>query len=107
MRAIADSDGMVGLNFATAFLREDGKMLADVPLVQILKHLDYLIEVLGENRVGFGSDYDGAVMPNQIRDVSGLPNLRHAMADHGYDEILIKKICHENWLRVLEKTWGS
>ena len=54
-----------------------------------------------------GSDYDGAVMPDQLHDVSALPNLRHAMTDHGYDEILIKKICHENWLRVLEKTWGS
>ena len=107
LRAIADSDGMVGLNFATAFLREDGKMLADVPMTQILKHLDYLIEVLGEDRVGLGSDYDGAIMPDQLHDVSDLPNLRHAMKDHGYDEILIKKICHENWLRVLEKTWGS
>ena len=107
LRAIKDSDGMVGLNFATAFLREDGKMLADVPMAQILKHLDYLIEVLGEDRVGFGSDYDGAVMPDQLHDVSCSSKFKACMTDHGYDEILIKKICHENWLRVLEKTWGS
>ena len=106
LRAIADSDGMVGLNFATAFLREDGKMLADVPLSQMLKHLDYLLEILGEDRVGLGSDYDGAVMPDKLMDLSGLPNLRLAMKDHGYDEAIIKKICHENWLRVLQKTWG-
>ena len=106
LRAIADSDGMVGLNFATAFLREDGKMLADVPLSQMLKHLDYLIEILGEDRVGLGSDYDGAVMPEKLADLSDLPNLRQAMKDHGYDEKIIKKICHENWLRVLHKTWG-
>ena len=106
LRAIADSDGMVGLNFATAFLREDGKMLADVPLSQMLKHLDYLIEILGEDRVGLGSDYDGAVMPEKLADLSDLPNLRQAMKDHGYDEKIIKKICHENWLRVLQKTWG-
>ena len=106
LRAIADSDGMVGLNFATAFLREDGKMLADVPLSQMLKHLDYLLEILGEDRVGLGSDYDGAVMPDKLMDLSGLPNLRLAMKEHGYDEAIIKKICHENWLRVLQKTWG-
>jgi membrane dipeptidase len=106
LRAIADSDGMVGLNFATAFLREDGKMLADVPLSQMLKHLDYLLEILGEDRVGLGSDYDGAVMPDKLVDLSGLPNLRLAMKEHGYDEAIIKKICHENWLRVLQKTWG-
>ena len=106
LRAIADSDGLVGLNFATAFLREDGKMLADVPLSQMLKHLDYLLEILGEDRVGLGSDYDGAVMPDKLMDLSGLPNLRLAMKEHGYDEAIIKKICHENWLRVLQKTWG-
>ena len=106
LRAIADSDGMVGLNFATAFLREDGKMLADVSISQVLKHLDYLLEILGEDRVGLGSDYDGAVMPEKLTDLSGLPNLRCAMKQHGYDEKIIKKICHENWLRVLQKTWG-
>ncbi len=106
LRAIVDSDGMVGLNFATAFLREDGKMLADVPLSQMLKHLDYLLEILGEDRVGFGSDYDGAVMPDKLMDLSDLPNLTRAMKEHGYDEKIIKKICNENWLRVLQKTWG-
>ena len=106
LRAIADSDGMVGLNFAAAFLREDGKMLADVPLSQVLKHLDYLLEILGEDRVGLGSDYDGAIMPEELNDLSNLPNLILAMESHGYGEILIKKLCHENWLRVLQKTWG-
>ena len=106
LRAIADSDGMVGLNFAAAFLREDGKMLADVPLSQVLKHLDYLLEILGEDRVGLGSDYDGAIMPEELNDLSNLPNLILAMESHGYDEILIKKLCRENWLRVLQKTWG-
>ena len=106
LRAIADSDGLVGLNFAAAFLREDGKMLADVPLSQVLKHLDYLLEILGEDRVGLGSDYDGAIMPEELNDLSNLPNLILAMESHGYDEILIKKLCCENWLRVLQKTWG-
>lgn len=104
--AIRESDGMVGLNFAVAFLREDGKMLPDVPLDQILRHLDHLIEHVGEDRVGFGSDYDGAVVPEALTSCAGLPELRHAMAKHGYNDALMSKLCHENWLRVLEKTWG-
>ncbi len=107
LAAIAESDGMVGVNFAVAFLRPDGQMLADVPIDIVLRHLDYLLEKLGEDRVGFGSDFDGALAPEGIRDVAGLPNLRAAMRAHGYDEALMKKICHENWLRVLEKTWGA
>ncbi|MDN5788260.1 dipeptidase [Pseudorhodobacter sp.] len=107
LAAIRESDGMVGLNFAVAFLRDDGRMLADVPLSQMLRHLDHLIEHLGEDRVGLGSDYDGATVPEPLTSVAGLPSLRQAMADHGYGAALIKKICHENWLRVLEKTWGG
>lgn len=106
LRAIAESDGMVGLNFAVAFLREDGKMLADVPISQMLRHLDHMIGILGEDRVGLGSDYDGAVVPEDLTDASGLPKLRQAMKAHGYDDALIMKLCHGNWLRVLEKTWG-
>jgi membrane dipeptidase len=107
LRAIADSDGMVGLNFAVAFLRKDGKMRADVPLSQMMKHLDHLMNILGEDRVGMGSDYDGAVTPEEVTTVAQLPALRQAMIDHGYGTELIEKLCYKNWLRVLEKTWGA
>ena len=105
--AIAESDGMVGLNFACAFLRPDGQMRADVSLDVMLQHLDYLIERVGEDRVGLGSDFDGATVPEGIADVAGLTNLRAAMRAHGYDDNLMQKLCHGNWLRVLDKTWGS
>jgi len=107
LAAIKDSDGMVGLNFAVAFLRDDGRMLSDVPLDQMLRHLDYLIEHVGEDRVGMGSDYDGAIVPEDVTTVADLPNLRQAMVQHGYDDALMTKLCHGNWLRVLEKTWGQ
>lgn len=107
LEAIRESDGMVGLNFAVAFLRDDGCMLADVPMEQMLRHLDHLIEHLGEDRVGLGSDYDGAVVPEDLTSCAGLPGLRHAMAKHGYNDALMTKLCHENWLRVLELTWGA
>jgi len=106
LAAIADSGGMVGLNFATAFLRQDGRMLPDVPLERIMHHLDHLLERVGEDGVGLGSDYDGAVVPSAIDGIDRLPRLRTAMVDHGYGEALIEKICHGNWLRVLERTWG-
>ena len=107
LAAIRESDGIVGLNFAAAFLRDDGRMLADVPLSQMLRHLDYLIEHLGEDRVGLGSDYDGAIVPQDVTTVADLPNLRQAMVEHGFDDALMTKLCHGNWLRVLEKTWGA
>jgi len=105
--AIRDRDGMVGLNFATAFLRPDGQMRADTDLEVILRHLDYLISRIGEDRVGFGSDFDGAMVPEKIGDAAGLPVLRQEMSAHGFDDALMAKLFHENWLRVLTLTWGG
>ena len=105
--AIKASDGMVGLNFATGFLNEDGAWDSDRPLDIMVRHLDYLVERLGETRVGLGSDYDGARVPDAVGDVSKLPNLISALKDAGYNDALLRKLCHENWLRVLRQTWGG
>lgn len=107
LHAIRESDGLVGLNYAVCFLRDDGENNADTPFDVMLRHLDHLIEHLGEDRVGLGSDFDGAMIPKGIGTAAGLPHLVAAMRDHGYGEPLVEKICFRNWLRVLEKTWGA
>ena len=104
---IRERRGMVGVNFATAFLRADGQRRADTPLSDILRHLDYLIARLGADKVGFGSDFDGALIPDPIKDVAGLPQLVTAMRAHGYDETLIEKICWRNWVDVIGRTIGD
>jgi len=104
--AIRDSDGLVGLNFATVFLREDGTFRADTPLETMVRHVDSLIQKLGEDRVGIGSDFDGAGIPSAIGSVAGVPALFEALRTHGYNEPLLCKIGSENWLGVLERTWG-
>jgi membrane dipeptidase len=107
LRAIRESDGMVGLNFAVGFLRPDGTDRADTGLDVMVSHIDYLIEQLGEDRVGFGSDFDGATMPREIGDAAGLQHLVEALRAHGYNDALLRKLGHENWLRVLIRTWKS
>lgn len=105
--AIKDSDGMVGVNFAVVFLREDGRDDANTPLETVVGHVNYLVERVGIDRVGFGSDFDGAGVPEAIGDASGLPRLMDALQKHGYDEAELHKLAHGNWLRVLRATWGS
>lgn len=107
MRAIRDSGGIAGLNFATCFLRADGQQLADTPVEWMLRHLDHMISVLGVEHVGLGSDFDGATIPEAIGDVASLPLLFEAMKAHGYDDATIALIARDNWLRVLERTWGG
>ena len=103
--AIKESQGIVGLNFAVTDLRADGLNDADTPLEVMIRHIDYLVERLGIDCVGFGSDFDGATIPQEIGDASGLPNLVNALRESGYDDRALRKLAYENWVRVLSKTW--
>ncbi|HEY7350634.1 MAG TPA: dipeptidase [Ktedonobacterales bacterium] len=108
LEAIRASEGMVGLIFETANLREDAAENPDTPLDVLIRHLEYLVEHLGIDSVGFGSDYDGGIVPPQdLHDVSGLPRLLAALQARGYDDAALRKITHENWLRVLGKSWRA
>jgi membrane dipeptidase len=107
LEMIRERDGMVGLNFATCFLRPDGRSSADTGWEPVLRHLDHLIDRLGEERVGFGSDFDGATVPAGIGDAAGLPALVAALRAHGYDEALLARLGHGNWLALLERVWGG
>ncbi|MDQ2808466.1 MAG: dipeptidase [Chloroflexota bacterium] len=105
--AIRASDGMVGLNFSVCDLRADGYNEADTPLTTLVAHIDYLVARLGIDRVGFGSDFDGTLIPTEMGDVRGLPKLIQALRDHGYDADALRKLAHANWLRVLSQTWRA
>ncbi|MGN6489808.1 MAG: dipeptidase [Devosia sp.] len=106
LRAICDTDGMVGLNFATGFLRPDGRMEPDTEIELMVRHLDHLIEVAGETHVGLGSDFDGATIPTAIGSAAGLPLLFEALGRHGYDRPLLERLASGNWLSLLERTIG-
>lgn len=106
--AIAESGGLVGLNFAVGFLRDDGDHARkDTKVETMVGHLDYLLEKLGEDGVALGSDFDGATMPADITDATGLPVLVGEMEAAGYGQELIAKITHRNWINLLERTWGA
>jgi membrane dipeptidase len=107
LRAVSETGGMVGLNFANAFLRPDGRWMSDTTPDTMLRHIDHMIRVAGEDCVGLGSDFDGARIPAFIKDCSGLPKLVEAMVEAGFGADTIAKITHQNWLRVMERTWGE
>jgi membrane dipeptidase len=107
LSAIRDSGGLVGVNYAVSFLRSDGRRDGATPLDTIVDHIAYLVDRLGEDGVGLGSDFDGAKIPDALGTVEGLPALVSAMRKRQFGEALIEKICFENWMGVLERTWGA
>jgi membrane dipeptidase len=107
LAAIGESGGLVGVNFATAFLRPDGRHDKDTPIDLIIRHIEHLLEHAGEDSVGFGSDFDGAAIPAELGNAAGLQNLVQATRKRGFGKPLIEKLCFRNWLRVLGRTWGN
>ncbi len=107
LAAIRESGGLVGVNFATSFLRADGRRDKDTPLELIIEHAEHLLKHLGEDGVGFGSDFDGAQMPSDLGNAGGLQNLVQLMRRRGFGEPLIEKLCFRNWLRMLARTWAT
>jgi membrane dipeptidase len=105
LAAIGDSNGVVGVNFEIHFLASDGGLQGDVPLAALVRHIDHIAQRIGIDHVAFGSDFDGATVPKEMGDVTGLPRLVGALRDHGFDDDALRKVTHENWIRVLRDTW--
>jgi membrane dipeptidase len=106
LAAIRDSGGMVGVNYAVSFLRQDGKQDADTPVELVIDHVEHMLKHVGEDGVGFGSDFDGARIPKGLGNAAGLPALVEVMRARRFGKALIEKLCFRNWLRVLERTWA-
>lgn len=68
----------------------------------IVKHIDHVVELIGIDHVGLGSDFDGLgdSLPVGLKDVSMYPNLIYELLKAGYSEEDIEKICSGNFLRV-------
>jgi membrane dipeptidase len=77
--------------------------LPKVDWTLIVDHIDHAVKVGGVDHVGLGSDFDGAVMPLGMEDVTHLPEITDALLKKGYSESDVRKILGENTLRVLSE----
>ncbi len=105
--AIRERRGIAGLNFHVGFLRADCGKDPNTPIARIVDHIEYMVERMGIDHVGLGSDFDVATMPAALQDAAGLPKLMQALRDRGYAGDDFRKLAHGNWVRVLRETWGE
>jgi membrane dipeptidase len=77
--------------------------LPRVEWTRIIEHIDHAVKLAGADHVGLGSDFDGAVMPFGMDDVSHLPQITDALLKKGYSDSDIQKILGGNTLRVMEQ----
>ena len=104
--ALAESDGLIGINFCKNFLREDGSMETETPLTEIVRHLQYLADRVGTRHLAFGSDFDGAQMPTDLPDVTHLPELISALIEGGFSLDEVEAIAYKNWFRTVRASIG-
>ena len=107
LRAIAATGGVVGITFSVAMLRPDGRLDTRTPIADVVRHVDHVTEQVGIDHVALGSDFDGAAIPDEIGDVTGLPRVLEALRAGGYDDEALRKIALGNWLRVLREVWRA
>lgn len=77
--------------------------LPKVDYTAIIDHIDHAVKIAGVDHVGLGSDFDGAVMPMGMQDVTHLPQITDALLQKGYSESDIRKILGENTLRLMSE----
>ena len=71
-------------------------------LDEVLDHFDRVINLVGVDHVGIGSDYDGVgdTLPIGLKDVSSYPSLIEGFLERGYSREDIDKILGGNLIRV-------
>jgi membrane dipeptidase len=103
--AIGRSGGLVGIVFATSFLRSDFADDADTPIELIAEHARYVADRIGFEHVALGSDFDGATMPAPLGGAAGMPKLFAVLGEAGFTERELDAIAWQNWRRVLAAWW--
>ncbi len=95
LEALAANGGVFGVFFLGAKTVDD--VVADI---------EYVIELVGPDHVGLGSDlYGMAQAPKGLEDMSGLPAITRALVARGHSDEDILKILGGNFLRVFEEVW--
>jgi membrane dipeptidase len=105
IRAIAEHDGTIGITLYVAYLRPDCASDADTPIDVVLAHFEHIIGLVGDRHVSIGTDFDGALMPNALKDAAHLPVLIEEFQRRGWRDDRIERVCWDNFRRVLDAVW--
>lgn len=98
IKAIAEKNGVIGINLYKDFVKEKGNANID----NVLFHIDHIVNLVGENHIGFGCDFDGI-----DKGVDGIDNVTDIMKIYdllnlSYGKKIAIKIMSGNFLRVIK-----
>jgi membrane dipeptidase len=83
--------------------REEANTLRP-PLGLLIDHIDHIVQLIGVNHVGLGSDFDGIESaPQQLDGVQDFPNITRALLERGYTRRDVRKILGGNFIRLFQQ----
>ena len=104
LRAIAETGGIVGIMYHAPFL---GDPLFGGRAESIVRHLEHVRRVAGEDVAALGSDWDGAIVtPRDMPTCLELPKLVEIMLRRDWAPEAVTRVLGANFLRVLAALRG-
>ncbi|MCK4624866.1 MAG: dipeptidase [Phycisphaerae bacterium] len=127
LKFIVDHGGFVGVTMFAPFLKRGG----DSTVADFVEAIEYVIDLVGEDRVGIGTDFTqghgpdffdwvtrdkgtgrklldtgNIYSPRGLETLRDYPNLTDALVSAGWGKSRIRKVLGENWLNLLAEVWG-
>ncbi|MBE8182278.1 MAG: membrane dipeptidase [Candidatus Portiera sp.] len=128
LKFIADRNGFVGVTMFPPFLPKG----VDSTVDDYVAAIDYIINIVGEERVGVGTDFTQGydrpffdwithdkgygrkltefgeiINPKGMQTIGDFPNLTAAMLKAGWSNTKTERIMGQNWVTILEEVWGK
>ena len=97
LRALAAKGGVAQVTFYNGFLRTDGQ----ASILDAVAHLNHMVDVMGIEHVGIGTDFDGDGGVPGLASASELINFTRRLLRERYSEADLRLIWGGNWLRCM------
>ena len=113
IRELAAAGGVIQINFYPVFLdhsfKEEDMFTSKRPSYKLIAdHIDHVVDLVGIDHVGLGSDFDGIdVTLEGMEDISCFPLLFEELKSRGYGDADLCKIASENFFNVLSYSDSS
>ena len=109
IKAVAKLNGVIGINAYIGFIK-DNLLSSKATLEDLANHIDYIVNLVGIDYVGFGFDFCEYLSeelkdsnPQNLEDASKCQAMIEELRKRGYSEIDIEKIAYKNFLRVISE----
>jgi len=103
MKAIAKKGGVVQVCLLSGFLKSSGT----ATVKDAVAHINHIVQTVGIDHVGIGSDFDGGGGISGANDASELANITAELMNQGYSKEEIAKIWGGNLMRVMDIVAGT